>query len=101
MIEKEKIFESVFELAAQFEDKEPDEITDLQREEVEKMRELFITKTKDLGNCIMSNEITLVNQIEHVRKSFILVEITVVWLKCTLRGRIKRNKYLMVLFVIN
>ena len=64
--EKDVIFDNLYELAGQFEDKEAEEITDLQREEVEKMKEMFSSKTKDLWSTIMSHEITLVNQTEQV-----------------------------------
>lgn len=64
--EKEVIFDSLFDLAAQIEDKVPDEITDLQREEVEKLREQFSSNTKETWGKVISYEVTLVNQTEQV-----------------------------------
>ena len=66
MTEKERISEMLFDFASQFEDKEIDEIADSQREEVEQLKELFATKTKETWTTIMAHEITLVNQTEAV-----------------------------------
>ncbi len=66
LVEKDRIFDKLFELANKFDDKEPEEITDEQKEEVNALKELFVTKTKETWNIIMDHEITLVNQTEQV-----------------------------------
>ena len=43
--EKENIFNKLYDLQIEFEEREQD-VTELQREEVEKLRELFRTRTK-------------------------------------------------------
>ena len=57
-IEKEEIFNKLYDLQIEFEEREQ-EITDLQVQEVEKLRELFRTRTKMTWNVVMTQEITL------------------------------------------
>ena len=63
--EKENIFNKLYDLQIEFEEREQD-VTELQREEVEKLRELFRTRTKMTWNVVMTQEITLVSQTEQV-----------------------------------
>lgn len=70
MLEKERIFDTLFEMASELEDKDAEEITDLQREEVEKLKEEFNHKTTDTWNTIMAHEMTLVNETERVLALF-------------------------------
>ena len=67
--EKEAIFNKLFDLQIDFEERE-EEITDLQREEVEKIREAFRQKAKSVWNVVMSQEMTLVSQTEQVLNLF-------------------------------
>ena len=63
--EKENIFNKLYDLQIEFEERDQD-VTELQREEVEKLRELFRTRTKMTWNVVMTQEITLVSQTEQV-----------------------------------
>ena len=63
--EKENIFNKLYDLQIEFEERDQD-VTDLQREEVEKLRDLFRTRTKMTWNVVMTQEITLVTQTEQV-----------------------------------
>ena len=63
--EKENIFNKLYDLQIEFEERDQ-EITDLQREEVEKLRDLFRTRAKMTWNVVMTQEITLVTQTEQV-----------------------------------
>ena len=55
-----------YDLAADIEEKEGVEVTDGQREEVEKLREEFSRNAKQTWNTVMSQEMTLVTQTEQV-----------------------------------
>ena len=70
MNDKDVIFDTLYEMAGQFEDKEAEEITELQREEVEKLQEQFGQKIKETWSVIMSHEMNLVNQTEQVLGKF-------------------------------
>ena len=63
--EKENIFNKLYDLQIEFEERDQD-VTDLQREEVEKLRDLFRTRVKMTWNVVMAQEITLVSQTEQV-----------------------------------
>jgi Fe-S cluster biosynthesis and repair protein YggX len=67
--EKERIFDALFEIAARLEDKDAEEVTELQREEVDKLKEEFSTMTKETWNKVMEHEIILINQLEQVREN--------------------------------
>ena len=63
--EKENVINKLYDLQMDFEEKE-EEITDLQREEVEKLRETFRQRAKTTWHTVMSQELTLVSQTEQV-----------------------------------
>jgi hypothetical protein len=63
---KEELFALFYDLAADIEEKEGVEVTDGQREEVEKLREEFSRNAKQTWNTVMSQEMTLVTQTEQV-----------------------------------
>ena len=65
--EKEIVINKLYDLQMDFEEKE-EEITDLQREEVEKLREQFRQRAKTTWHTVMSQELTLVSQTEQVSK---------------------------------
>jgi hypothetical protein len=65
--EKEKVFNKLFDLAAEFEEREGEEVTELQREEVDKLRDFFRQRAKNSWNVVMSQEMTLLTQTEQVR----------------------------------
>ena len=81
--EKENIFNKLYDLQIEFEEREQD-VTELQREEVEKLRELFRTRTKMTWNVVMTQEITLVSQTEQV---------ITFWLFFTLIGSFFKYKF--------
>lgn len=65
--EKDGILDRLFDMAADMEEKYGnEEITDLQKDEVDKLRDLFRQKTKMTWNTVMSQELTLVSQTEQV-----------------------------------
>ena len=64
--EKEAVLNKLYDLQLDFEEKE-EEITDLQREEVEKIREQFRQRAKTTWHTVMAQELTLVSQTEQVR----------------------------------
>ena len=63
--EKEDIFNKLFDLQVEFEERD-DEVSELQREEVDRLRDLFRNRTKLVWNHVMAQEITLVSQTEKV-----------------------------------
>ena len=63
---KEDLFGQFYDLAAEIEEKEGVEVTDSQREEVEKLREDFSKTARDTWDTVMSQEMTLVTQTEQV-----------------------------------
>ena len=66
LAEKDEIFEAVFDLAAEFE--EADEMpSEAQREEVDKLRARFVSRTKETYESLMGSELVLVTQTEQVR----------------------------------
>ena len=68
--EKENVINKLYDLQMDFEEKE-EEITDLQREEVEKLRETFRQRAKTTWHTVMSQELTLVSQTEQVCLTFL------------------------------
>ncbi len=68
MAEKEVIFESVFEMAGDFEDKEAEEISEVQRDEVDRLTQKFVARTKEAYSKLMGMELVLVTQTEQVIK---------------------------------
>ena len=71
--EKENVINKLYDLQMDFEEKE-EEITDLQREEVEKLREQFRQRAKATWHTVMSQELTLVSQTEQVSKKKVTTE---------------------------
>lgn len=69
MKEKETIFNKLYDLQIDFEERE-EEITELQREEVYKLKDLVRQKAKAVWNTVMSQEITLVTQTDQVLAFF-------------------------------
>eukprot|EP00095_Tigriopus_kingsejongensis_P003056 maker-scaffold101_size371023-snap-gene-0.20 protein:Tk03056 transcript:maker-scaffold101_size371023-snap-gene-0.20-mRNA-1 annotation:"leucine-rich repeat-containing protein 48-like isoform x3" len=70
MKDRDKIVDELYELAGVVENKEVEEISDMQREEAERIKERFSRSTKDLWGRIMSLEVILVNQTEKVLLEF-------------------------------
>lgn len=66
MVDKDKIVDELYDLAGVLENKEAEEITDMQREEAERLRERFSARTRQVWDKIMSLEVILVNQTEKV-----------------------------------
>ena len=66
MDKKEHIFNTFYDKMAAIEDQEGDELTDLQREELEQLRDSFKTKAKATWDTVMSLEMVLVTQTEQV-----------------------------------
>ena len=66
MRRKEDLFGQFYDLAAEIEEKEGVEVTDGQREEVEKLREDFRLTARVTWDTVMSQEMTLVTQTEQV-----------------------------------
>ena len=64
--QKESIFNSFYDKMAAIEDREGEELTDLQREELEQLREDFTTRAKGTWDTVMSLEMVLVTQTEQV-----------------------------------
>lgn len=64
--QKENIFNSFYDKMAALEDREGEEITDLQREELEQLRDDFKIKAKGTWDTVMSLEMVLVTQTEQV-----------------------------------
>ena len=54
----------MFDLAAEIE--ESDDVTEAQREEIERLRGRFVARTKHTYEALMGNEIVLVTQTEQV-----------------------------------
>ena len=69
MREKESIFNKLYDLQIDFEERE-EEITELQREEVYKLKDLVRQKAKSVWSTVMSQEITLVTQTDQVLAFF-------------------------------
>ena len=63
---KENIFNSFYDKMAAIEDREGEEITHLQREELEQLRDDFKTRAKATWDTVMSLEMVLVTQTEQV-----------------------------------
>ena len=63
---KEHIFNTFYDKMAAIEDREGEEITDLQREELEQLREDFTSKARATWDTVMSLEMVLVTQTEQV-----------------------------------
>ncbi|XP_059089736.1 dynein regulatory complex subunit 3-like [Tigriopus californicus] len=70
MADKDKIVDELYDLAGVLENKEAEEITDMQREEAERVRERFSCRTRKVWDKIMSLEVILVNQTEKVLGEF-------------------------------
>lgn len=70
MSEKDATFDHLYELVGRLEEKDPEEITELQRAEVERLREHFAQRVREVWNDIMAVEVTLVNQTEKVGERF-------------------------------
>ncbi len=68
--EKDATFDHLYELVGRLEEKDPEEITELQRAEVERLREHFAQRVREVWNDIMAVEVTLVNQTEKVGERF-------------------------------
>lgn len=58
----------MFELANEIEEKEAEDVTDLQREEVERLTQSFVARTKETYAKLMENELVLVTQTEQVNR---------------------------------
>ena len=66
MKEKENVFNKLLDHAEELEER-GEEITDLQKEEVEKLKDSFRHKAKGTWSTVMSQELTLVSQTEQVK----------------------------------
>ena len=77
--EKENIFDRLYDIADDFNDRAGEQVTDLQREEVDRIIDLYRQKAKMAWNTVMSQELTLVSQTEQV----ILVDISKLFVKST------------------
>jgi ribosomal silencing factor RsfS len=67
-LDKDRTFDAVFELANEIEEKEAEDVTDLQREEVERLTQSFVVRTKETYAKLMENELVLVTQTEQVNR---------------------------------
>lgn len=67
-MDKDRTFDAVFELANEIEEKEAEDVTDLQREEVERLTQSFVVRTKETYAKLMENELVLVTQTEQVNR---------------------------------
>ena len=65
LADKDELFDAIFDLAAEFEESD-EAVTEAQREEVDRLRARFVSRTKETYESLMGSELVLVTQTEQV-----------------------------------